>query len=210
MELSIEQLTSKVDVEFNIVGSSICIDHAHHLFGAISEALNVDLHNAKWLGIHPIRGNYDYNDRIYLNKYSKLQLRVDFDKVNIVLGLVNRKITIGNDTVIITMANIKPLRPTKHLHSRIVVIKPHLKIEKFATGIFKQLQELNVGFDFEQSDIIINEKPKIVRVHDKKIIGYGVTLTNLTQEQSVAVQIAGLGGKRRMGCGLFVPTKLYV
>lgn len=37
------------------------------------------------------------------------------------------------------------------------------------------------------------------------MVGFGVTLHDLNEEGALAVQYAGLGGKQRMGCGVFVP-----
>jgi len=37
-------------------------------------------------------------------------------------------------------------------------------------------------------------------------VGYAVRVSGLSDEDSLKLQERGLGGKRRMGCGVFVPT----
>lgn len=43
-------------------------------------------------------------------------------------------------------------------------------------------------------------RPRIVR-------GHPVAIGGLTEEESIALQVHGLGGKQRMGCGVFVPAE---
>jgi CRISPR-associated protein Cas6 len=45
------------------------------------------------------------------------------------------------------------------------------------------------------------------RVHHKNVVGYSMTISELTAEESVALQENGLGGRRRMGCGMFGPVE---
>jgi CRISPR-associated endonuclease/helicase Cas3 len=47
---------------------------------------------------------------------------------------------------------------------------------------------------------------RVVQVAGKKVVGFGVTLHDMSEEGSLRVQYAGLGGKQRMGCGVFVPV----
>lgn len=199
-------LVNKVDVEFVLRGDYIPVDHAHQLFGAVATALNMDIHNAKWLAIQTIRGEL-IRDRILINNKSRLKLRVDVDRIPTVLKLIGKKLNIDQQSVLVNVANIKPIVPAQNLHARLVVIKEHLQVTEFVSALFKQLNQMNIPTD--SLNIIVTEKPKIVRVHNKKIVGYGVTIANLTSEQSLAIQTEGLGGKRRMGCGIFVPTVMH-
>jgi CRISPR-associated protein Cas6 len=41
------------------------------------------------------------------------------------------------------------------------------------------------------------------------VVGFGVEVTGLSDEDSIKLQICGLGGKRKMGCGIFVPQAAY-
>lgn len=48
---------------------------------------------------------------------------------------------------------------------------------------------------------------RVLRVKDKKVVGYSLRVLGLTAEESIRLQEQGLGGRRRMGCGVFVPMK---
>ena len=39
------------------------------------------------------------------------------------------------------------------------------------------------------------------------MIGYALRVFGLTAEESIRLQEEGLGGRRRMGCGVFLPIR---
>jgi len=48
---------------------------------------------------------------------------------------------------------------------------------------------------------------RVMRIKDKTIVGFQVVVAELTAEESITLQEHGLGGRRRMGCGIFVPLR---
>jgi CRISPR-associated protein Cas6 len=48
-------------------------------------------------------------------------------------------------------------------------------------------------------------KRRTLRIKDKEVVGYEVKLEGLTVAESLNIQEQGLGGRRHMGCGVFVP-----
>jgi CRISPR-associated protein Cas6 len=48
-------------------------------------------------------------------------------------------------------------------------------------------------------------KRRTIRIHGKEVVGYELVIEGLTADESVAIQTTGLGGRRHMGCGVFVP-----
>jgi CRISPR-associated endonuclease/helicase Cas3 len=46
---------------------------------------------------------------------------------------------------------------------------------------------------------------QVVKVKGVLIVGYEVGLSRLNPRESLVIQAAGLGGRRRFGCGVFVP-----
>jgi CRISPR-associated endonuclease/helicase Cas3 len=50
-------------------------------------------------------------------------------------------------------------------------------------------------------------KRGIVRVKDRRIVGYSLVVRGLSDADSIALQERGLGGKRRMGAGWFVALR---
>ena len=47
---------------------------------------------------------------------------------------------------------------------------------------------------------------RIVRVKSQTHVGFPLIVTGLSADESLALQSQGLGGRRKMGCGLFVPA----
>ena len=42
---------------------------------------------------------------------------------------------------------------------------------------------------------------------DKEIVGFALRVEELTAEESIRLQEKGIGGRRRFGCGIFVPER---
>jgi CRISPR-associated protein Cas6 len=51
---------------------------------------------------------------------------------------------------------------------------------------------------------------RIVTIAGKKVVGFALDLSGLAPDASLLLQEKGLGGRRHMGCGLFLPTRAEV
>ncbi len=51
------------------------------------------------------------------------------------------------------------------------------------------------------------DKRRVMDVKGYTIVGFSVRLSGLNEGDSVLVQERGLGGKRKMGAGIFVPIR---
>jgi CRISPR-associated protein Cas6 len=49
---------------------------------------------------------------------------------------------------------------------------------------------------------------RVLKVREKRVVGYALRVTGLTAEESIRLQEEGLGGRRRMGCGVFAPWRV--
>ena len=56
--------------------------------------------------------------------------------------------------------------------------------------------------------IVTIGKRRTLRIKDKEVIGYEILIEGLMAEDSLDIQEQGIGGRRHMGCGLFVPAVL--
>ena len=58
----------------------------------------------------------------------------------------------------------------------------------------------------EPGDVeVVLGRRRILGIRDKKVVGFAVGLTGLGADASLEVQRRGLGGRRHMGAGIFVP-----
>jgi CRISPR-associated protein Cas6 len=96
--------------------------------------------------------------------------------------------------------------PTTALRSRLVNIKV-AKIrpestteEQFAGAVRRQLNALGIS---EAASVTVGKR-RTMRVKERELVGYEVLVEGLTAEESITLQERGVGGKRHMGCGVFV------
>jgi CRISPR-associated protein Cas6 len=51
---------------------------------------------------------------------------------------------------------------------------------------------------------------QVLRIKGRRVIGFACQVTGLTAEESLLLQERGLGGRRRMACGFFLPLRARV
>lgn len=157
----------------------------------------------------------DGKGKIYVTDRSRLRIRVPGDMVPVVYPLAGKAFTIGKHLIRLGIPQIFMLRPASRLRSRIVVIKGFQEPEPFLSAAKRQLEALNIK---GRVWIPMNDKGepdrKTIKIKKYTIVGFGLEVADLNDEDSLKLQIAGCGGKRRMGCGVFVPLRyrgsLYV
>lgn len=197
-----------VDLSFSLVGNkSVAADHGYVLYGAISRLLPA-AHQENGVAVHPIRGRQVGNRQLALMPWSALTLRVPDGQIASMLPLAGKALRLGDASVRVGVPTVKALVPTTALRSRLVVIKvAHIKpesvtAEQFAGAARRQLDELGVSAEA----IVTVGKRRTLRVKQRELVGYEVVVEDLSAEESISLQEQGLGGKRHMGCGVFVPA----
>jgi CRISPR-associated protein Cas6 len=197
-------------------------DHGYMLFAAITQCLP-ELHDgARKLAVHPIRGRQIGNRMMQLTEQSRLMLRVPDGEIAPLLSLAGQQLRIGAHAVRVGVPQVRSLIPSTVQRSRLVTIKivgksanqqtPQLFLEGARRGLAK------LGLS-DQLELMIPTRPgstsespavpirRTMRVKDVEIVGYELVIAGLTADESLTLQIEGLGGKRHMGCGVFVPVR---
>ncbi|MCR9294414.1 MAG: type I-MYXAN CRISPR-associated protein Cas6/Cmx6 [bacterium] len=207
-----------VDVRFALVGSAtIPADHGYAVYSALSQILPW-VHAAKEIGIHPIRGMQDGNRRLHLGHSSQLTFRCKADIIAEFLPLAGKSIEVESAAIRIGIPTIQPLIPSCSLRCRLVTIKlsDEINEQTFLASARKQLTQLNVqeavlaSIPWRRDSLDTAEcRPlrRTLRVKDKQVVGYELILEGLTAEESLVIQEKGIGGRRKMGCGIFLPLK---
>lgn len=190
----------RVDLEFALAGTAVPRDHGYALFAALARVLG-DLHGASWLAVHPLPGVPRPDGLLGLQpRRGGLQLRVEPVQIPRVLTLAGKTLDIDGHRVHVGVSRIYPLRPAASLTARMVVIKGFLEPEPFAAAVKRQLDGLGVSATVEVG------RRRIVTIANDKVVGFGTTLHGLSDDASLIVQRAGIGGRQRMGCGVFGPV----
>ncbi len=199
-----------IDLSFTISANQpIPVDHGYRLFAAIS-SLVPQIHGIRdGLGIHPIRGQQIGNRQLQLvAPLSRLTLRLDTDHIASILPLAGMRLDLGTTSITVGIPEVRALVLAPALRSRLVTTKNCTDQARFETELRRQLDALSISSQ-AQFIIPINHagKPRrrTLRIRDKEIVGYETIVECLTAEESLALQTHGLGGRRHMGCGVFVP-----
>lgn len=197
-------------VEFGfpiIAGNLLPADNAYGAYSAISHRISA-LHDRDDLSIQSIAGKPYEPGKIQISSHSQLKIRTPYDPeiIGLVLPLAGQTLTIGIHDLQLGIPIMSPLQPFSTLRSRIVTIKKFQDPEPFLAAVQRQLDALEIT-GIAKIPLNKNEEidRKIIRIKRYSVVGFGVEIDGLSDEDSIKLQIAGLGGKHKMGCGIFNP-----
>jgi CRISPR-associated protein Cas6 len=189
-----------VDLAFPLLAPEpIPADHGYHLYGALSRILP-QLHETNGIAVHPIRGQQTGNRQLQLNDRSRLVLRADADHIGQLVALAGKQLDVAGHRLRVGVPQVWTLRPAPAVRSRLVTIKGFLDPEPFQAAARRHLDEIGVSAEAQ----LTLGKRRTLRIKDKEVVGYEVLVEALSAEESLTVQERGLGGRRHMGCGVFV------
>jgi CRISPR-associated protein Cas6 len=198
-----------VELAFPLIGSEIPADHGYSLYSAVSGVI-ADAHCADWIGIHTIRGRKARPGVIRIGEGEALRLRLPLEKMPVVYKLSGERLRLGNSSIRCGLPTIRLLTPSANLRSRLVVIKTahepkNVEPENFLKSLHRKLLDLNISANAHIERTNNSHARRVVRIKDNIIVGYGVVISELKESDSLIIQAVGIGGRRRMGCGLFEP-----
>lgn len=193
-----------VDVGFPARGSKLPADHGYLLFSALCEALPRLSHEPGW-ALHPIWGKREGTRRIRLGPRSMVQLRLPARELGEALALTGRDLSVGSDRVHLGIARVKPLSPAPRLRSEAVTI-PGCRGPSFEIALRRELSTLPLGQDASSIEVSVHEQ-RLLRARVRTVVGFAVELSGLRPHASLCIQAHGLGARRHMGAGVFLPLK---
>ena len=209
-----------VELRFAVLGNSIKYDHGYKLYGAvkrkvldIAPELLINNNFPDNVNLSQINGK-KHNDFMYLTWKSSFKIRCPNSYAQQLKHILNNQLLeISKDRVCLLDGEIISLSVSSQLTSKIVVIvysnwKPIAYETRFLNSCKKQLAALGI---MQQPTIIKDEcnatYQKVITIDKfpsiRQYRGYGVCVSDLTEQDSIALQIHGIGGKRHMGCGWF-------
>ena len=201
-----------VDILFRITGAEVPADHGYALFSALSRNLETEtdrwLHGNPHIGLHTIGGTLLGNGRRLIGRNARFGLRLPSDLLPRSLKLAGKSIDLEECKLRVGVSETRALLPTAALHCRIATTKNGDVPSRFDAEIARQTAALGIRgkvFRSPKSDGRTDDRDpsrRIVRLKDKRIVGYAMLATELTAEESIRLQERGLGGRRRMGCGV--------
>lgn len=189
-----------IDLAFKLMGTRIPVDHGYALYSAINRIVS-ELHDAKDIGVHPVRGRFDGNGCLVLSPASRLIVRTPDERIREFLKLAGKSLEVDGHRFRIRVPEVRALRPAAALYARLVTIKGFMEPEQFLDAARRQLETMCATAKLQ-----LGER-RTFRVKDKQVVGFEMLATELAAEDSIKLQEVGIGGRRRMGCGVFVPFR---
>jgi len=200
-----------IDLTFQLRGVPMPLDNGYPIYAALSR-ICPPLHELNYIGIHPIAGIPTRNLFLELTDRSRLKIRIQHQQIPLVYPyLAGQAFKIGQNSYQLNIPDYKPLISSESLYSRLVIITGFQDSTTFIEAVQRQLDNLEVQGKIElltrqdgtpqRRQLTINKEGKQFKVR-----GFGVKITELNPEDSLTLQEQGIGGKRKMMCGIFVPA----
>ncbi|MGE0104539.1 MAG: type I-MYXAN CRISPR-associated protein Cas6/Cmx6 [Blastocatellales bacterium] len=188
----------QVELHFHFTGTTLPSDHGYGLYGAISRAIP-EAHSADWLAVETIPGVARGDGVTRLDGQASLKIRIPQDRVPLMLKLAGKRLEVDGHAIRLGAPRIFLLKPSPQLYARIVTIKGFTEPEPFLTAVCRKLDEMGV-----KGEPVVGPR-RVIKVGKHTIVGFALAIHELSDEGSIILQEQGLGGRRRMGCGIFWP-----
>jgi CRISPR-associated protein Cas6 len=202
-----------VDLLFPVVGTRMPTDHGYTLYSAISRLLPRLHDGSVRFGMATVTGLYIGNGLLQLDPMrSRLRLRLTAADIPHVLPLAGKGVEVMRHRIRLGVPQILTLEPAPALFARTVAIKKATEMGPFLEAARRQLDEVGVRGSLRVPDHPakgggVEPLRRVLRIKDVRIVGFALLVRGLTPEESLRLQELGLGGRRRMGCGFFVPVE---
>ena len=199
-----------VDAVFAISCRSLPVDHAYALSQAIRTAL-------PWFaeepgaGLHTVHGTASgagwmrpegEDAMLQLSRRARLALRLPRRRLDDAAALLGRTLDVAGRPLRVDRLAVRPLSRITTLFSRSVVFGDGDDEAAFLAAAAGALGALGVT-----APTMLCGRVTAVATPERAYRTRSLMLAALTPAQSLALQRHGLGGERRLGCGVFIPHK---
>ena len=199
-----------VDAVFAISCRSLPVDHAF----ALSQAIQVVL---PWFaaepraGLHIIRAAESGSGwlrpegphtLLHLSRRTRLALRVPRQRLEDTAALLGRTLDVAGHPLSVERLSARPLSLTTTLLAHCVVLAGCDDESEFRLEAARQLDALGI----RPAEMLCGLVTPIA-TPERTLETRSLMLAGLAREQSVLLQERGLGGERKLGCGVFIPCK---
>jgi len=187
------------DVQFELKGRALPKDHGYALFLELARLLPW-IADEETLGIHPVHGADTGLGELVLSRRTRLVIRTPIDRVEEIMQLSGKTIHIAGEPLQIGAAKTRPLTLHTPLYAHCVTTGSDDETV-FAADIIRLLDEMHIDTRF------ICGRRQSITTANGVVSGYSLMLHGLPVEHAVQIQVSGLGGNRKLGCGIFIPHK---
>jgi CRISPR-associated protein Cas6 len=188
-----------VELRFPLMGVALPCDHGQAMFRAISRLIPEAL-SAGWLLVKEVRIARRPGGALQDARLAGLRMRLPQSRVSRMLELAHRRLQVGSHRVRLGTPEISLLRHCSSLYAQCVAINGCTKPGVFLDALVWRLDEMGIACEIELG------RRQRFRAGRRRVAGFALTLHDLSEEGSVALQEQGLGSHRHFGCGFFMPA----
>ena len=204
-----------VNCLFPVSGGCVPAEHGYALYGALHHGWP-DLEAYDWLQIGPITPLRRRQRQTWVGEGAALLLRAPVSRLPLLFTLAETTHPLDQGTITLGRPTITPLRPSPVLYSPFITVKVHkpggglypwddLSLERFVAGVDARCAAHGLMMGRVHVDI---QHPRWLHIQEGGASGYPVAVIGLSEQESLLLQQVGLGGRRKMGCGVLVPWPL--
>ncbi len=199
-----------VELAFPVLGRELPEDNGYELYAAVSRAM--DDHLPDDVAVSSIGGRRLGGWRVGIDETTRLRIRTPAEQIGDLLRLAGRFLDVGGHEIGLGVPEVRALTPASDVAARLVTIKGFTEPDAFLGAVGRQLDALGVSGAAEVPAVAGGERRglpqrRVVRIRGALVVGFAVRVSGLSDQDSLTLQERGLGGRRHMGCGIFVPAR---
>ena len=197
-----EYIPHMIDLQFDLVGTTVPADSAMLLSEAMLEVLPW-LAEDQGAGIQLLKGaeTNSGDATVNINRRTKLFLRVPKTRVADTQILVGKAFNLAGHTLLVGNFKTRAFTPFSNIYAHFVDTGSAGE-EQFVRDVMLELDghfQLRCGF--------ICGRQQTLQGPDSVLHGYSLMLHDLPPHKSLRLQDEGMGHNRLLGCGIFIPHK---
>jgi CRISPR-associated protein Cas6 len=199
-----------IELAFPVAGAILPEDNGYGVYAAVSRALGN--HLPEDVAVDSIGGPLLGRWRVQVTRETRLRLRAPADRIGDLLPLAGQFLDVDGHEVGLGVPEVRALMPAPELVARVVSIKGFTEPGPFLGAARRQLDALGVS-GTPTIPVVPGGMRKgwpqrrVVRVKGRAIVGFALHVGDLSPPDSLTLLTRGLGGRRHMGCGIFVPAR---
>lgn len=189
------------ELVFPLAGDDLRTDYALPLWQALRARLPW-LAGEETAGVLPIRGGTAAAKGLILGKRAQLTLRLPETRLAAAAPLAGASLDLGTE-LRLGQPSRRELRPTSAQYSPMVVLESGSETE-FLAECEHRLAQLSIRAS------VVCGRSRTLRGEAGELKGFSLMLHGLAREHALRLQQLGMGGGRKLGCGIFVAHRTAV
>jgi CRISPR-associated protein Cas6 len=211
-----------LEIQFSLQGKTLPADHGYSLYSAVKKNVLEGQNLPPEVLLSTVPGIPDRDGMIYLNRASRLRVRCPAEQVQQWYRLFqNVVLEVRGHLIRLVQPRLSLLQPSTTLKARLVTFR----LEQWNTAeapvyFLESCQKALKHLEIEAQTFIDSNSNgdlalRALKIKNKSesgsqwvnVLGYGIIVEGLSEEDSIKLQCYGLGGRKHFGCGWFYPVK---